>query len=197
MRLKEGIDFDLLCNDTIPTVLFADPVIRKEAARGTKMVGWDDSGTVRACNGETSRIVTGRMTGCNAVATVVERPGLAEARIQHHYSGQISFAAESLRQYLEDARSFGFETGQAVVVAPGRFGKADDPNISLAFQRELRPFVGENYSLVTYNVNRWSETRLLVELLSAKNSVIRVNDRAVVPGRRNLTQSILKSALGR
>lgn len=106
----------------IPDELRGWDNMRAEANRGTQLVGFSNSDSVRARSNETKRVATGGLTGCMAVAAVIETPRWREAHIQHYRTYQESrLTVGCLRTYLESLDDTEIVAARMVIMAPMDF----------------------------------------------------------------------------
>lgn len=102
-----------------PGDVLIDPAMRAEAARGTQIVHMKRDRVITAPYHETKRIATGALTGCTAVAAVLQYEGLRKGYMQHMPPARIARAVELLLGFLTDEDNRGWADSRVVIATPG------------------------------------------------------------------------------
>lgn len=167
-----------------------DPAMRAEADRGTVIVPTIGREVVSAAYSETRRIATGGLTGCTAVAAVLEFDDKREAYLQHMPQTRNDEAVDYLERYLGGADLGGVNKSRAVIMTPA-VGKRGLYAVSKSWAESNWGRMARE-GLVEAAVNilgseadtqmieyPWAEgqyNQMLVELLNTGESTIYVNN---------------------
>lgn len=101
-----------------PGDVLIDPAMQKEAERGTHIVHWPRRKEIVVPNHETQRIATGAMTGCTAVAAVLQFDGIRKGYMQHMPPTHNEMGVDLLRRFLTDESNTGWTDSRIVIASP-------------------------------------------------------------------------------
>lgn len=101
-----------------PGDVLIDPVMQEEAKRGTHIVHWPRKKEIVVPDHETQRIATGALTGCTAVAAVLQFDDFRKGYMQHMPPARNKMGVDLLRRFLTDERNTGWADSRIVIASP-------------------------------------------------------------------------------
>lgn len=162
-----------------------------ERERGTRIVHENDIGSVISTGRRIKRIATGNLTGCTALALVLEKGPVKEAYIQHFNRPRKELGKIMLKQFVDSRQAVSYDRSRAVILAPGTSANRWHP-LMHSIHRPYHPEEAEELDeILTHLPSSQHDTRIV-----AYPNILRVPHSVLVELPRHREVSITVSRAG-